>query len=48
VHIFRADGQRLGSIHPIPEPADIGVDTRRNRVAIPVSIMGRVEIWALH
>jgi sugar lactone lactonase YvrE len=47
VHVFGADGKRLPRIHPVPEPADIGVDTRRNRVAIPVSVMGRVEIWRL-
>jgi sugar lactone lactonase YvrE len=47
VHVFRADGHRLGAIHPIAEPADIGFDTRRNRVAIPVSVMGRVEVWAI-
>jgi sugar lactone lactonase YvrE len=47
VHVFAPDGRRLSRIHPVPEPADIGVDTRRNRVAIPVSVMGRVEIWRL-
>ena len=29
------------------QPADLGVDTRRNRVAIPVVLQGRVEIWDL-
>ena len=28
-------------------PADIGVDTRRNRIAIPSSVMDRVELWQL-
>lgn len=28
-------------------PADIGVDTRRNRVAIPYIARNRVEIWAI-
>jgi sugar lactone lactonase YvrE len=45
VHVFRADGQPMQVMRPVPEPADIGVDTRRNRVAIPVSVMGRVEVW---
>ena len=47
VHVFAPDGKPLPRIHPVPEPADIGVDTRRNRVAIPVSVMGRVEVWSL-
>jgi sugar lactone lactonase YvrE len=47
VHLLRANGSKLASIHPVPEPADVGVDTRRNRVAIPVSVMGRVELWGL-
>jgi sugar lactone lactonase YvrE len=34
VHVFAPDGRRLGGVRPIPAPADIGVDTRRNRVAI--------------
>jgi len=29
------------------EPADIGVDTRRNRVAVPYIALDRVEIWQL-
>ena len=29
------------------QPADIGVDTRRNRIAIPSTIMDRVELWQL-
>jgi hypothetical protein len=28
-------------------PADIGVDTRRNRVAVPIVALHRVEIWQL-
>jgi sugar lactone lactonase YvrE len=28
-------------------PADIGVDTRRNRIAIPSTIMDRLELWQL-
>ena len=34
-------------VREIPEPADIGLDTRRNRVAIPLSTLGRVQIWSL-
>jgi len=31
----------------LPHPADIGVDTRRHRVAVPVSARNTVEIWAI-
>jgi sugar lactone lactonase YvrE len=49
VHVFSPDGreQYQNRIHPVPEPADIAVDTRRSQVAVPVSVMGRVEVWAL-
>ena len=29
------------------QPADIGVDTRRNRIAIPQPVRDRVEFWDL-
>jgi len=48
VHILAPDGRETAQqIHPVPEPADIGVDTRRNQVAVPVSVMGRVEVWQI-
>jgi hypothetical protein len=28
-------------------PADIGIDTRRNRVAVPYIDLDRVDIWQL-
>lgn len=34
-------------IRDLWQPADIGVDTRRNRVAIPLVLQGRVEVWDL-
>jgi sugar lactone lactonase YvrE len=34
-------------IRDLWQPADPGVDTRRNRVAIPLVLQGRVEIWEL-
>jgi sugar lactone lactonase YvrE len=34
-------------IRQVPVPADIGIDTRRNRVAIPLAMTGRVEVWEL-
>jgi hypothetical protein len=40
-----------GTITPVatglPSPADIGVDTKRNRVAIPLLLENRVEFRAL-
>jgi sugar lactone lactonase YvrE len=32
----------------VPSPADIGLDTKRNRVAIPIFTEDRVEIWEIH
>ena len=41
-------GSRLSpAIVGLPEPADIGIDTRRHRVAIPVSSENRVELWSI-
>ena len=34
-------------IREVPEAADIGVDTKRHQLAIPLSILGRVQIWSL-
>jgi hypothetical protein len=31
----------------VPMPADIGFDTRRQRVAIPMPTMGWVQFWSL-
>jgi hypothetical protein len=46
IHLF-ANGVGRAIIHAGGPPADIGVDTRRNRVAVPIVSMNRVEIWAL-
>lgn len=46
VHSF-ANGVDEQIIRNLPTPADLGVDTKRGRVAIPLSAAGRVEIWAL-
>jgi sugar lactone lactonase YvrE len=46
LHAIRGSTDRT-IIRGIAQPADIGVDTRRNRVAIPSSIMGRVEFYQL-
>ena len=38
-----------GGLHPViavpGDPADIGVDTRRSRIAVPYIGLGRVDIW---
>jgi sugar lactone lactonase YvrE len=34
-------------VRAVPEAADIGVDTKRNRLLIPLSSLGRVQLWEL-
>jgi sugar lactone lactonase YvrE len=41
------DGKDVRVVRELPEPADIGVDTRRGRVLIPLSVLGHVQIWDL-
>ena len=46
LHIFSGNaGQAV--IHTLGPPADIAVDTKRNRVAVPVVALNHVEIWEL-
>ncbi|HEX8362856.1 MAG TPA: SMP-30/gluconolactonase/LRE family protein [Longimicrobium sp.] len=46
LHVF--DGKRGGRvIRDLWQPADLGVDTRRGRVAIPLVLQGRMEVWQL-
>jgi sugar lactone lactonase YvrE len=46
VHVLRgADDRQL--VREVPEAADIGIDTRRWRLAIPLATLGRVQLWAL-
>jgi sugar lactone lactonase YvrE len=44
IHALR-DGRDRQVIRDVPVPADIGVDTRRQRLAIPLSMLGRVQLW---
>lgn len=37
----------VGSIKTDGKPADIGIDTRRNRIAVPYIALNRVDIWQL-
>jgi sugar lactone lactonase YvrE len=46
IHVFR-DGTGTVQFHVAGRPADIGYDTRRNRVVIPYIARNRVEIYQL-
>ncbi len=46
VHVIRnGDGERI--IRNLSQPAALGVDTRRNRLAIPLVMYNQVEFWEL-
>lgn len=45
VHVLDASGALQPLITGVPAPADIGIDTRRNRVAVPLFMDNRVELW---
>ena len=42
-----AGGKIERLISGVPSPADIGLDTKRQRVLIPVFTQNRVEVWQL-
>ncbi|HKH91194.1 MAG TPA: hypothetical protein VKA54_05275 [Gemmatimonadaceae bacterium] len=46
LHLFTGNAGRA-IIHTLGPPADIAVDTKRNRVAVPVVALNHVEIWEL-
>jgi sugar lactone lactonase YvrE len=46
VHVVDGDRDEQ-MIRGLWQPADLGVDTRRGHVAVPLVLQGRVEIWAL-
>jgi sugar lactone lactonase YvrE len=46
VHLL-AGGRDRQLVRNVPEPADFGIDVKRNRIAIPLSTLGRVELWTL-
>ncbi len=46
IHEFKGDSRRV-VIRGKPAPADFGIDTKRNRIAIPLFNDGTVEIWQL-
>ena len=46
VHLLR-NGRDQPVIREVPLAADIGIDTKRNRLAIPLSGLGVVQLWTL-
>lgn len=46
LHVVSGNVQRQ-IVRQIPAPADIAIDTRRNRVAVPLPLADRVEVYAL-
>lgn len=40
-------GRDVQIVREVPVPADIGIDTRRLHLAIPLSMLGRVQLWDL-
>jgi sugar lactone lactonase YvrE len=46
VHLL-AGGRDERLVRGVPEAADIGVDTRRRRLAIPLATLDRVQLWSL-
>jgi hypothetical protein len=46
LHVFSGTTGRA-VLHTLGPPADIAVDTKRNRVAVPVVALNHVEIWEL-
>jgi hypothetical protein len=46
IHAF-SEGKDERIIRHLSQPADIGLDTRRNRVAIPLGMVDRVQFWEL-
>lgn len=46
IHVFDGESRRV-LIPGKPAPADFGIDTKRNRIAIPLFNDGAVEIWQL-
>jgi len=46
IHLLANDRDRP-IIRDVPVAADIGIDTKRNRLAIPLSVLGVVQLWSL-
>jgi sugar lactone lactonase YvrE len=46
VHLV-TDGHDERLVTHVPAPADIGVDTKRHLVLVPLGVLSRVEIWTI-
>jgi sugar lactone lactonase YvrE len=46
VHLL-TDGHDERLVRNVPAPADIGVDTKRNLVLVPLGVLSRVELWTI-
>jgi sugar lactone lactonase YvrE len=46
IHLL-ANGRDKPIIREVAVPADIGIDTKRNYVLIPLSMLGHVQLWSL-
>ena len=46
VHVV-ANGKDEQLVHPVPAPADIGIDTKRNRLVVPLSADDKIEVFQL-
>jgi sugar lactone lactonase YvrE len=46
VHLI-ANGHDERLVRNVPAPADIGVDTKRNLVLVPLGVLSRVELWTI-
>jgi hypothetical protein len=47
LHVVDSTGRRTRIVRGVPEPADIGIDTRRGGIAIPLPMSNRVELWTI-
>ena len=47
VHVLDSTGTVRPLVTGLPSPADIGFDTRRGRVAVPLFMGNRVELWEI-
>lgn len=46
VHLV-ANGHDVRLVRNVPAPADIGVDTKRGLVLVPLGVLSRVELWTI-
>jgi len=47
VYLLKRDGTMSRYIQDVASPADLGLDTKRNHVALPRSMANKVEIWEI-